>query len=264
MCVFISFAVFEFRVFLFPFPFPFLSLSLTFTIRAAADPLFPFFPFSLSHLSLTLRPYLILSSYVSPRHRARRTLELLDIGCRDRFPWSHNDNDHVDDQTTTSAPGPGPESIRSEAKMQVTDAIREWDYGDYEGLTSAQIREQRRAAAGGGQQGGGDGEWDIWRDGCPGGESPADVTRRLDGLIKDIRERFHAGAMAAKQKEKKGEGKAPAAADVLLVAHGHILRAFAMRWIGRELTDGVNLLLEAGGVGTLSYEHGRIEEPAIL
>jgi broad specificity phosphatase PhoE len=52
--------------------------------------------------------------------------------------------------------------------------------------------------------------------------------------------------------------------DVLIVAHGHILRAFAMRWVGKTLQDGPGLLLEAGGVGTLSYEHHNIDEPAIL
>lgn len=46
--------------------------------------------------------------------------------------------------------------------MEVTEAVREWDYGEYEGLTSKQIREMRREK--------GEGEWDIWRDGCPGGE----------------------------------------------------------------------------------------------
>ena len=86
-------------------------------------------------------------SYVSPRARARRTLELLDIGCRDKLPWHDT---HI------------PCDIRTEAKVQVTEDIREWDYGDYEGLTSAQIKKQREK----------DGEkvWDIWRDGCPGGE----------------------------------------------------------------------------------------------
>ena len=153
--------------------------------------------------------------------------------------------------------------------MQITEDIREWDYGDYEGLTSLQIKEQREKA--------GEKVWDIWRDGCPGGESPADVTRRLDRLIIDIRTRFHDGAIG------KSKGEAPIS-DVLLVAHGHILRAFAMRWIGRELTEGVSLLLEgmlscpplhlpslgsangiaAGGVGTLSYEHRSLHEPAIL
>lgn len=136
-----------------------------------------------------------------------------------------------------------------------------------------QIKEQREK----------DGEkvWDIWRDGCPGGESPADVTKRLDRLIQDIRMRFHDAAIG------KPKGEAPIS-DVLLVAHGHILRAFAMRWTGRELTEGVSLLLEgtlfplpflspspllslmpanvfaAGGVGTLSYEHRSLHEPAIL
>ena len=67
--------------------------------------------------------------------------------------------------------------------------------------------------------------------------SPADVTKRLDRLIHDIRSRFHDKAIG------KPKGEAPIS-DVLLVAHGHILRAFAMRWIGRELTNGVSLLLE--------------------
>ena len=56
-------------------------------------------------------------------------------------------------------------------------------------------------------------------------------------MIKDIRTRFHDHAIG------KPKGEAPIS-DVLLVAHGHILRAFAMRWIGRELTEGVSLLLE--------------------
>lgn len=52
--------------------------------------------------------------------------------------------------------------------------------------------------------------------------------------------------------------------DVLVVAHGHILRAFAARWVGREVSVNPNFVLEAGGVGLLSYEHDRIEEPALL
>ena len=86
-------------------------------------------------------------SYVSPRFRARRTIELLNIGCRDKLPW----------QDTHT-----PCDVRTEAKIEVTEDIREWDYGDYEGLTSAQIAEQRKKA--------GEKVWDIWRDGCPGGE----------------------------------------------------------------------------------------------
>jgi len=76
-------------------------------------------------------------------------------------------------------------------------------------------------------------------------------------LIKTIREKYQKPVIG-----KKGKGAEPA--DVLLVAHGHILRAFAMRWAGKTLQDGPTFLLEAGGVGTLSYEHHSIDEPAIL
>ncbi|KAL8910096.1 MAG: hypothetical protein Q9171_004588 [Xanthocarpia ochracea] len=87
--------------------------------------------------------------YVSPRKRAQRTFELLNLGCRDSLPWQ-------DSQQVQGL------DIRTEAKVQVDDDIREWDYGDYEGLTSATIREQRTTN--------GEEPWDIWRDGCPGGE----------------------------------------------------------------------------------------------
>ena len=62
------------------------------------------------------------------------------------------------------------------------------------------------------------------------------MTKRLDRLITDIRSRFHSNAI--------GKTREDAIGDILLVAHGHILRAFAMRWVGRNLTDGVSLLLE--------------------
>ena len=126
--------------------------------------------------------------------------------------------------------------------------MREWDYGDYEGLTSAQIRASRKSR-------GLNEDWDIWRDGCEGGESPEDVTTRLDALIAELRERFHRDTFGA------GKGRPN---DVLIVAHGHVLRAFAARWVGKRLEENPSLILEAGGVGTLSYEHHRIEEPAIL
>ena len=73
--------------------------------------------------------------------------------------------------------------------------------------------------------------------------SPEDVCKRLDRMIQDIRKRFHEPFI--------GKPKSiPGNCDVLVVAHGHILRAFAMRWIGKPLTETA-LLLEAGGVGTL-------------
>ncbi len=79
--------------------------------------------------------------------------------------------------------------------------------------------------------------------------SPADVTARLDRLIAEIRTRFHRKAMGV-AREGEGDGE-EVPADVLLVAHGHILRAFAMRWVGKALPDNPAFLLEAGGVGTL-------------
>ncbi|KAF4632226.1 hypothetical protein G7Y89_g5909 [Cudoniella acicularis] len=178
--------------------------------------------------------------FVSPRKRAQRTLELLSLGCREKLPWeerrAHPDAD-----------------IRTEAKVEITDDIREWDYGDYEGITSPQIRELRKKQGIGGPEG----KWDIWKEGCPGGESPEDVTYRVDRLIATIREKYHKAAIG-----KSGSEVPPG--DVLLVAHGHILRAFAMRWVGKALPDGPIFLLEAGGVGTLSYEHHKLDEPAIL
>ncbi len=87
--------------------------------------------------------------------------------------------------------------------------------------------------------------------------SPEQVTYRLDRLIAEIRKKYHAPVIG------KPKGQTPPG-DVLLVAHGHILRAFAMRWAGKTLQDGPTFLLEAGGVGTLSYEHHNLEEPAIL
>ncbi|KAI9370677.1 phosphoglycerate mutase family protein [Aspergillus egyptiacus] len=180
-----------------------------------------------------IAPKKLVHVYVSPRTRAQRTLELLEIGCRERLPWIESRKPETE------------EPIRTEARVTVTEAVREWDYGDYEGLTSKQIRELRAKN--------GEGSWEIWRDGCPGGESPEDVIKRLDTLIAEIREKHHSRCFSS------DDGKG----DVLIVAHGHILRAFAMRWVGKPLTETA-LILEAGGVGTLSYEHHNIEEPAII
>lgn len=79
-----------------------------------------------------------------------------------------------------------------------------------------------------------------------GKRSPEDVARRLDRLIAEIRERWQAPAL---ERSKEEAAKEPG--DVLIVAHGHILRAFAQRWVGQSLQDGPTFLLEAGGVGTL-------------
>lgn len=185
-------------------------------------------------------PHQLCHIYVSPRKRAQRTFELLNLGISGPLPWQPHGN----------SLGGG---LQCNAKVEITEDIREWDYGDYEGVTSPEIRRMRAEQ-------GLEGTWDIWKDGCPGGESPQDVTDRLDRLIADIRKRFHEPVL------NPPEGKQPhkVSGDILIVAHGHILRAFAMRWAGKTLQDGPAFLLEAGGVGTLSYEHHNIDEPAIL
>ncbi|KAF5674868.1 2,3-bisphosphoglycerate-dependent phosphoglycerate mutase [Fusarium heterosporum] len=177
-----------------------------------------------------IAPKKIAHIYVSPRKRAQRTFELLNLGLKRPLPWKPHG-------------APDGTGLQCEAEVEVTDYIREWDYGDYEGITSPDIRKIRAEQ-------GLKGSWDIWKDGCPGGESPHDVTRRVDQLIEEIREKWHRPAM------DKGSDQC---GDVLLVAHGHILRAFAMRWAGYALREGPTFLLEAGGVGTL-----RIEEPALI
>ncbi|KAJ1325563.1 sedoheptulose-bisphosphatase [Microdochium nivale] len=187
--------------------------------------------------------------YVSPRKRAQRTLELLNLELDEPYPWQL----HGDKPEQQRGQGRDPAQSRAcGARVQITEDIREWDYGDYEGITSAEIRDRR-------EQAGLPRTWDIWADGCPGGESPEDVTQRVDRLIVDIRSRFHAPCIG-----KPESGREAHQGDVLIVAHGHILRAFAMRWAKQGLQDGPLFLMEAGGVGTLSYEHKNIDEPAIL
>jgi sedoheptulose-bisphosphatase len=182
---------------------------------------------------------------VSPRSRAQRTLELLDIGCHDPFPWQSASAP----STTTAHPSSDPPRS-TDARVSITPQIAEWDYGAYEGITSPEIRELRASQ-------GLSEHWDIWRDGCPEGESPEDIIQRVDTLIREIRERYHKPVIGKPTSETQGKG------DVMVVGHGHILRAFAIRWIGKPLTETA-FLMEAGGVGTLSYEHHSIDEPAIL
>ncbi|KAK7731088.1 Sedoheptulose 1,7-bisphosphatase [Cytospora paraplurivora] len=177
--------------------------------------------------------------YVSPRARAQRTFELLNLGFKD-LPWQPHGE-------LSDAPGPA-----CNARIEITEDIREWDYGNYEGITSPEIRKLRKEQ-------GLDEHWDIWRDGCPGGESPEEVSERVDRLIADIRSKYHAPHI-----NKNAPPTQDGTGDVLVVGHGHILRAFALRWTGKSLQDGPTFLMEAGGVGTLSYEHHSLEEPAIL
>jgi broad specificity phosphatase PhoE len=100
------------------------------------------------------------------------------------------------------------------------DDLMEWDYGDYEGITTPEIRETRP-------------EWYLWRDGVPGGESPDDVAARCDRVIAEVR---------------AVEG------DVALVAHGHLLRTLAARWLEQPPAFGGRLWLATGAVCVLGWE----------
>jgi broad specificity phosphatase PhoE len=104
--------------------------------------------------------------------------------------------------------------------IEPSDALLEWDYGDYEGLTTKQIRERRPG-------------WLLWRDGCPGGETPAEIGDRVDPLVAELL-------------QAKG--------DVALFAHGHVLRVLAARWLGLRPGDGALLVLETGTLSTLGWE----------
>ena len=104
--------------------------------------------------------------------------------------------------------------------------LMEWDYGDYEGLTSAEIRQQHPG-------------WTLWDEGVPGGETAADVGRRADRVI---------------QKARAIE------ADTLCVAHGHILRVLTARWLGLPPVAGRLFLLRTGAVSVLGWD---LDWPAI-
>lgn len=105
-------------------------------------------------------------------------------------------------------------------RAEIVDDLREWDYGEYEGLTTPQIRET-------------DPSWNLWTDGCPGGEQPSEVGARADRVLDRAR----------------GAG-----GDVLAFAHGHILRVVGARWMALPVAGGSRLALRAGAISVLGFE----------
>lgn len=134
---------------------------------------------------------------VSPRKRAKETVELAGFG----------------------------------SKAIVDNNLAEWDYGAYEGKTTAQIVAAR-----------GD-DWDIWRDGvAPGdtpGESPQQVYARAQSVVSRVAETVHAGK------------------NVAVFAHAHILRMVGVAWLDLPAVDGRILVLGTATISVLGYEHGR-------
>lgn len=112
------------------------------------------------------------------------------------------------------------------------------------GSKSAEYKVGRRSLGGGIRSDVSEEEHGLLTDEPHHRRSPEQVTQRLDALIKEIREKYHKPAIG------KPKGSAEPY-DVLVVAHGHILRAFAARWVGEDIAKNPHLVLEAGGVGTL-------------
>jgi probable phosphoglycerate mutase len=111
-------------------------------------------------------------------------------------------------------------------RAEAREELVEWDYGEYEGLTTPAIRERRPG-------------WSLWRDGAPGGESPAQVGERADRLLAELR---------------------GLSGDAALFAHGHVLRVIAARWLGLAPRDGALLALSTATVSVLGWER----ETAVL
>lgn len=107
-------------------------------------------------------------------------------------------------------------------QAQVRDDLAEYDYGDYEGITTDEIRRDRPG-------------WYLWRDGVPNGESPDDVGARADRILEEA-----AGAL--------GDGA------VALVAHGHVLRVIGARWTGEPASFAGRLALGTGALCKLGTE----------
>jgi len=132
--------------------------------------------------------------FTSPLQRARRTCELAGFG----------------------------------AEAEVDRDLLEWNYGDYEGLRTAEIHAKRPG-------------WELFRDGCPGGESAGEVGARADRMVDRVR--------ALRQ-------------EVLIFSSGHFLRVLAARWLGLEPEAGKYFLLSTASLSALSYEHD-LTQPVI-
>jgi broad specificity phosphatase PhoE len=124
-------------------------------------------------------------------------------------------------RTTCELAGFGPSAT-------VDADLVEWNYGDYEGLTSPQIHATRP-------------DWQLFRDGCPGGESVAQVQQRADRIVTKLR-------------NLRG--------STLVFSSGHILRVLAARWLGLEASAGRYFLLTTATLSAVGYEHG-LDDPVI-
>jgi probable phosphoglycerate mutase len=119
----------------------------------------------------------------------------------------------------------------------VDDDLAEWNYGEYEGITTPEIHRKRP-------------DWDLWRDGCPGGESPEQIGARLDRVLAKVRPLVGPG-------HTPNGGHAGGSGDVALVAHGHSLRVAGARWVGLPPSAGGLIRLDTATLSLLGHEHSR-------
>ncbi len=146
-------------------------------------------------LASTFRGMAFAHVLSSPRLRARTTCELAGLG----------------------------------AQAQTEASLAEWDYGEYEGLRTAEIRQRHP-------------HWNVWTNGCPGGEMPADASARADQLIARLR------AMSGK---------------VALFSHGQFGRVLAARWIGLPAAQGQHFAIDPATIGILGHEADHPLRPVI-
>jgi broad specificity phosphatase PhoE len=107
---------------------------------------------------------------------------------------------------------------------EVTPLLAEWDYGDYEGLTTPQIRETVP-------------DWTVWKYGCPDGESVDAITVRADRAV----------ALALSHMESH---------DVVFVGHGHFSRSVMTRWMELPISEGIRVSMAAASIAVCAFEHG--------
>jgi len=112
---------------------------------------------------------------------------------------------------------------------EIEPDLAEWDYGDYEGQRSVDILKGRA-------------DWNLFRDGCPRGETPAQISDRADRFIARLREL---------------DG------NVALFSHGHFGRVLGARWIGLPVSEAQHFLLDTTSLSILDFEHNHIESPVI-
>ena len=163
------------------------------------------------------------------RHTSHTDLPLTDVGVE---VAGHREERLRDDEFELVLTSPRKRARRTAelagfAGAVVDEDLVEWEYGDYEGITTLEIRETVPG-------------WTVWTHPTPGGEPPEQVTERLDRVVERVR---------------RVRGR------VLVFGHGHALRALTARWLGLPVGDGRLFRLDTSTICTLGYER---ETPVIL